>query len=376
MQTPESDCSTRDDSFSPVIVKFVSKGGLLKDSDVWRRQLPERAPAWGRCQFTFDPDARDYHWLAVYDDLPPVTSGPKPTTRRIEQLACPKEHTILITAEPSTIKVYCREFLAQFGHVLTSQEPWAIRHPHAIFSQPALRWFYGVPNKGDRRGMPNYTRLKALEPSTKDRIISTVSSSKQMSHTLHRTRYDFVRSLQSTLPELEVYGHGIRGIIDKAEALDRYKYHIAIENHICKHHWTEKLSDAFIGYCLPFYAGCPNASDYFPPESFIPIDINDFEKSLKTIKEAIANNEYENRLSFIRKARELVLDKYNIFAVLDQQIGILHNAERIPRSQDLILSRHALRTRGISHISREMVERTQVKLRHAGMKIGLGKIPG
>ena len=51
--------------------------------------------------------------------------------------------------------------------------------------------------------------------------------------------------------------------------------HIAVENHIAPHHWTEKLSDSFLGYCLPFYIGCPNAADYFPEQSFIGLDIED-----------------------------------------------------------------------------------------------------
>ncbi len=90
----QSDLNQDDDK--EIAVKFVSKGGLLENADVWRRQLPAQAPIWGRCRFSFDPDARDYDWLVAYDDLPPDTSGPGASTRRVEQLACPREHTLLI----------------------------------------------------------------------------------------------------------------------------------------------------------------------------------------------------------------------------------------------------------------------------------------
>ena len=44
------------------------------------------------------------------------------------------------------------------------------------------------------------------------------------------------------------------------------------------------LPDAFLGYTLPFYHGCPNANEYFPPESFIPIDINDLDRTADIIR--------------------------------------------------------------------------------------------
>ena len=86
-------------------------------------------------------------------------------------------------------------------------------------------------------------------------------------------------------------------IEQKADALDPYRYHLAVENYIGPHYWTEKLADAFLGYTLPFYCGAPNAADYFPEESFIPIDINNFDGALETIRRAIADKEYEKTVA-------------------------------------------------------------------------------
>ena len=113
---------------------------------------------------------------------------------------------------------------------------------------------------------------------------------------MHSHRVRFTQWMQTQLPQLDVFGHGVRYIEDKSDAIDPYRYHIAIENHICQHHWTEKLSDSFLGLSLPFYFGCPNIADYFPEESYIPIEIGKFSESLETIQRAIRDKEYEKRL--------------------------------------------------------------------------------
>ena len=105
----------------------------------WLHQLPHGAPVWGGCEFIFERDAREYDWLLVYDDLPARPSESKKTTH--EDLACAPEHTLLVTSEPSSVKIYGDDFTRQFGAVLTSQPEWALPHPRRIFSQPALHWF-------------------------------------------------------------------------------------------------------------------------------------------------------------------------------------------------------------------------------------------
>ncbi len=88
------------------------------------------------------------------------------------------------------------------------------------------------------------------------------------------------------------------------------------------------MADPFLGFALPFYAGCPNARDYFPEDSFVPIDPLDFESSRATIRSVIENDEYEKRLPAITEARRLVLEEYNLFAVLAREIERLHQTVR------------------------------------------------
>jgi hypothetical protein len=324
---------------TPIRVKFMVRGRREPDLNLWTRQFPGRVPVWGNCEFILDPEAREYDWLAVYDDLPAV--GSERFSKRCETLACPREHTLLITTEPSSIKFYGNDFLAQFGHILTSHEPWARRHPSVIYSQPALRWYYGVRQR--RGGVCTFEQLLEGPTGEKSRLISTVCSSKRQRHTIHRERYDFVQALKTRMPELEVFGHGVRPMDDKAEALDPYRYHIAIENHVGLHHWTEKLSDAFLGLTLPFYFGAPNAADYFPADSFIPIDIRDVGGAERIIRDAIAAGEYERRLPAIREARRRVLYEHNLFAVISGIVRERSVTTRVAHFGGRISSRRRLR---------------------------------
>ena len=138
--------------------------------------------------------------------------------------------------------------------------------------------------------------------------------------TLHSRRVRFTERLAARMPELEVFGHGVKAMSDEAEALDAFRYHIAVENYVYPHHLTEKLPDAFLGYTLPFYHGCPNTADYFPRDSFIPIDIEKFESALDIIQSTLANQEYQDRLPFIIEDKRRVLEEHILFGVLERTI--------------------------------------------------------
>jgi hypothetical protein len=320
---------------SSIRVKFLTKHPDRDVTTLWRRFLPGQNATLGRCQFTFDRDERNYDWLAVYDDLP-SSKGERHSLWE-EVLACPRKRTLLLTSEPATVKVYGHGFLRQFGWVLTSQEPWVIRHPGAIYCQTGLIWFY----EG------THDEISSHPPENKTALISTVCSAKQQTHTLHKHRYQFTQRLKQALPELEIFGHGVRYIERKNEALDSFRYHVAIENHVCPHHWTEKLADSFLGMCLPFYHGALNVPDYFPSESYIPINIHNFDESLACIQQAIRDNEYERRLPAIREARRRVLERYSTFPQLARLIAERHEAQPGPtvRPSGVIQSRHLWRRR-------------------------------
>jgi hypothetical protein len=346
-------------SGNPIRVKFLSKAQSAdRDYERWLRRLPGRGSRWRNVEFVFEQDSRDYDWLVVYDDLPRLPGSRHPLWEEV--VACPPERTLLITTEPSSIKLYGRAFLRQFGWVLTSQEPQFIRHPGMIHRQAGLVWFYGLT---DERG--TYDHLVGVtQPPAKPAAISTVCSAKQMRHTLHQSRVEFTRALKEALPELDVFGQGVRPIADKADALDRYRYHLAIENHVCAHHWTEKLSDPLLAWCLPLYHGCPNAAEYFPEESFIPLDIYHFGAAKERIAKALRDDEYSRRLPAIREARRLALEEYATFPQLARLITERHQAAATATLGKSILSRHLWRRRHPLGALALGLEKTALQLRN------------
>ena len=284
-------------------IKFVSKNPI---EHAHFAKLPNRHP---EMEFVLDPTTRDYDWFVVYDDLP--RNRDERFSLGSETLACPPENTILLTYEPSSVKLYGGDYADQFAYVLTSHEPMALSHVGRHDVPPVGKWYYG--------GVSDALRHTTPPPKTKQ--ICIFMSAKQMGHTLHRKRYIFQKNLTQLLPELDIYGWDIDYVEKKAECLDHYRYTIAVENHIGPHHWTEKLSDSFLGYCLPFYSGCTNATTYFPEESIVPIDMEDPRAAVDIIREAMASGEYERRLPAIIEARRRVVEEYNLANVVGDMIA-------------------------------------------------------
>lgn len=181
-----------------LIVKFMHRGlNRGKSIGDFLRQFPDFYPQWDNCQFEFDVDCKEYDWLVVYHDLPRSESH-----FTEEKLCCPREQTMLITGEPSTITVFGRDYLRQFGCILTFQEPWAMKHPRVVFHHPGLIWHYGLPFKEGQ--FIDWDQLAATPPPEKTRTISSVCSQRTGNITLHSTRVDFTRRLKEDLPELDI----------------------------------------------------------------------------------------------------------------------------------------------------------------------------
>ena len=324
-------------------VKFLAKTPPDQDPALWLSLFSNRTPKIGDVQFHFDLDYRGYDWLVVYEGLPPLAGEKK--INRIEALDCPRENTLLITTEPSSIRIDGPHFLRQFGHVLTAKNPKLVKHPNQIFQTPPLRWFYGRPMSDDDTHYVDIDVFKSQPPTPKKHELSTVCSNKRMSHTVHAQRYDCIMELKRRLgDELHLFGRGINPISNKAEAMDDFRYHIAVENHIEPHHWTEKIADCFLAYCLPFYYGPPNISDYFPEDAVIPIDIFDVDGAERIIRESITQGLYEKRLPAIIEARNRVLNDYNLVNVIAKLVKE-RNSDKAPSGSATIDGRHIFRKR-------------------------------
>ena len=64
---------------------------------------------------------------------------------------------------------------------------------------------------------------------------------------------------------------------------------------------------------MPLYYRCPNIGDYFPPESYVPIDLLDYRASIRAIEEAIEGDAYEKGRQKILESKQRVLDRYQVY---------------------------------------------------------------
>ena len=265
-------------------VKIVSKNPLFGKAPF------EYAPGY---VFTQDPACTDYDWLVVFDDL-----------KADETVTCPKERTILATWEPVSIKNYCTAFTRQFGHLLTNRPPSAEKHPHYHQGKGYFPWY----------NSRSYDENKAFVIPEKTKVVAAVCSAKAMKWTKHYQRIQLLKKMVAEVEGAEWYGHGVHEFKNKCDLMDTYRYHVALENHIGSHYWTEKIVDAYLCECLPFYAGAPDLAEDFPAESLIPIPVDDPDEAIRIMKEAIANDEWSKRLPAIRAAKARLFTEYNFWA--------------------------------------------------------------
>jgi hypothetical protein len=234
---------------------------------------------------------------------------------------CPQAHIVFITGEPPTLRTYNSEFLHQFAAVITSDVN--IDHPKPIFQHSGLPWHVGRRQKdhGNIEFSKDYDELKAMTAIPKTKLLSVVSSAKQMSEG-HWKRYEFAKRLKTHFGnKIDLFGRGLNEVEDKWDALAAYKYHVALENSRVNDYWTEKLSDAFLAGCHPLYHGCPNIDRYFDLSALTTIDINQPDQAIAVIEACIEKEKYESSERKIWEAREKVLDTHNLFALIADYVA-------------------------------------------------------
>jgi ABC-type arginine transport system ATPase subunit len=71
---------------------------------------------------------------------------------------------------------------------------------------------------------------------------------------------------------------------------------------------------------MPIYWGCPNIDEYFPEDSYHLIDIT-ADDAVEQMHEIIQQPITNKNIEAMREARELILDKYNIWPALHEIIN-------------------------------------------------------
>ena len=276
--------------------------------DVWHRQTPNNDYRWSTTYFSFNNE-KGCSWLCVFGEPP-----------KDWQSTIPRHRRIVIIPEPKTIGDYPINYLNQFGIVISPYQKPSLYRGQWLRSPPYIEWHYGIKrtqHKGQPRTAPPYRQWHEIKAHTKKTKTLSVICSGKIFNRFQFQRIGFVEALKKELgTHIDCYGRDDNFVQDKADALDPYRYHIALENNRDKHFWTEKLADCYLGESYPIYAGCPNAHDYFPRQSYTPIDIFNIPQAIQQVKDIIASDLYEKNRAHILEAKRRVMEEHQLFPAI------------------------------------------------------------
>ena len=178
-----------------------------------------------------------------------------------------------------------------------------------------VQWMNTIPEK-------SYPEIQL-----KNRVISILSE-KNFDEG-HIKRIEFIRYMESVSVDfVDVYGRqnyhnfmNYKGTVENENKYKNYKYCISVENNSEYNYATEKIWEPVLCECLCFYWGCPNIGDYIDNRAFVLLDLNDYEKSCETIKRAIEEDWWSERIDIIRKEKEKILNELAFFPTLDRIIN-------------------------------------------------------
>ena len=287
-------------------VYFAPNWGLTSKQMVqdYIKQSPNTSGVWNNLTYTLDFKEADY--LVVQDQC---------------------DRRFLQHMPPEKILYFSREAMTPQIHQL--YPPDQVNRNSFWDGTNILwtKWWY--PNKSSGGVGLTYDELKKeISPPEKGKILSCVQSDKRMTYG-HVLRHDFLGKFSSMHTDmLDLYGpirYANKELLnnDKVNALDPYKYTLAFDNQdIIKDFFGTQFTDAILRWCVPIYWGGADLQKYFPEKSFLKIDITkDQEKEIDRVVDFLKSDDYESRLDHIREARELILDKYNMWPVIEEAIN-------------------------------------------------------
>ena len=174
----------------------------------------------------------------------------------------------------------------------------------------------------------SWSELNEMSPPQKVKKVSWITSGIARTAN-HRQRLDFLRLLQGSGLEFDLYGRNLpawansRGEVkNKWHSMAPYYYNLAIENYAQNDLYvSEKLWDPLLAWCLPIYYGGGAADKLLPSGSFLRLPSLD-EKGLAYIQEVISTPDaWSEAKGAIAEARQIILHKLNLLNWLSEFIA-------------------------------------------------------
>lgn len=196
-----------------------------------------------------------------------------------------------------------------------------------------------------------YDELKVLQPPTKKYDLACIVTYQDSKKT-YRDRIEFLHQFMPNYFNCHLYGRKSERFLSDPILKNHYKgflgydgydqfagehlsgknilldYRYSLEfdqgpttNYIC-----ERFYDAMLLWTMPIYFGSINVEKYFPSDSFRYVNITlenpiDIMNEVDRIIEIVSSKFYEKNIEAMSKARELILEKYQVWAMVHKIVN-------------------------------------------------------
>ena len=182
----------------------------------------------------------------------------------------------------------------EFNAVLTHNDDLVLRYPGKCIYYPHGNCLI---------------RRKDFRIYPKSRLVSFISSLKNMPLQGHRLRYAFFRLYSDCearlIPDcfsdkkVEMFGRlADRGIKYKLDSLKEFMFQVVVENSVLDTYFTEKIIDCFVTGTIPIYFGTARVSDHFDPRGIFTFSTLE---QLCEIVSKLSPELYEERLDAVER---------------------------------------------------------------------------
>tara|TARA_R110002020_G_scaffold163562_1_gene349620 strand:+ start:1347 stop:2219 length:873 start_codon:yes stop_codon:yes gene_type:complete len=281
---------------------FAPNWGLTVEQMVndYKIQTPGNSGIWENITYTLDPSEADY--LVIQDNC----------SRELFEFFSP-DRRLYFSREALT-----PQFLEGYINAGVMQ--------NSFWNGTGILWTKWVyPNRSSGGVHMSYDDLHCEKPVRKSKLISCVQSNKGITAG-HQLRKNFLRVFtHRNASVLDLYGsisfaNKHLKDNDKNNALEPYKYCLAFDNQdTIGNFFGTQFTDSLLRWCVPIYWGGANLDDYFPKKSFLQIDITS-STCYEEVLDLIENDDYDERLEAVKEARQLILNKYNMWPILQKAV--------------------------------------------------------
>ena len=284
-------------------VYFAPNWGLTSEQMIndYIKQTPKELGVWDNITYTLNPDEADY--LIIQDSCDFNLMNKFPINKRL---------------------YFSREALTP--NIINSYRNQVVNC--SFWDEQSILWTkWWYPNKSSGGINKTYDYLLNEKPIIKDKNLTCILSNKvdNYGHQLRRNfTSNFIKDYNFDLYGAVSFSNKTLPTNDKCEGLDPYKYCLAFDNQdIIKPFFGTQFTDSILRWCVPIYWGGAALKDYFPEDSYIQIDIKN-EKTIENVKNLLSKDNYEKRIPALKKARQLILDNYNVWPLIKNVITQLN----------------------------------------------------